>query len=108
MGRRDFEEDWKEVLGWGDGDIEPASVMLRLTHPDGAYSLIVKEVFLEESPEEGDYLNDICLAKIVGVHEVFDGLIVSAEAHYGGSDPELVKQAVGLGWEFLSIDHEMN
>jgi len=34
MGRRDFEEDWKEVLGWSDG-LEPASVMLRLAHPNG-------------------------------------------------------------------------
>lgn len=108
MGRRDFEEDWKEVLGRGDGDLEPASIMLRLTHPNGEDSLIVSEVFLDQVPEEGDFLNEFCLAKIVGVHKVYDGLVISAEAHYGGTETELVNQVVGRGWEFLSIDHESN
>ena len=108
MGRRDFEEDWKEVLGWRAGDLEPASIMLRLTHPNGADSLIIKEVFLDQVPEDGDFLKEFCLAKIVGVHEVFDGLIISAEAHFAGTETELVDQAIGRGWEFLSIDHEMN
>jgi len=53
-------------------------------------------------------LDEFCLAKIVGVHEVFDGLIISAEAHFAGTEAELVDQAIGRGWEFLSIDHEMN
>ena len=108
MGRRDFEEDWEEILGWRAGDTEPASIMLRITHLPGGESLIVKEVFLVNAPKYGDYLDSPFRAKIISVHEMYEGLIVGAEADFDGTESELVRVAIGDGWEFLSIDHEMN
>jgi len=103
-----YEPEESEILG--RGGLFKATLMLRLEHPNGDFSLISGDVYIPAAPEAGDLIvvGGVAVATVVGTHDLEGSLVISTEAEYPRSERDLLNRIIGCNWEVLSVDHEMN